>query len=107
MLTEQELLKKWETLTFTDDFMFSQVMHDEEICRQVVELILGIRIGKIEYLSTQEKQKTDPDSMAIIMDVYLRDENKVPEMLVIYSTYLLPGFLGAGATKRCWGRMGS
>ena len=77
MLTEQELLKKWETLTFTDDFMFSQVMHDEEICRQVVELILGIKIGKIEYLSTQEKQKTDPDSMAIIMDVYLRDENKV------------------------------
>ncbi len=56
MLTEQELLKKWETLTFTDDFMFSQVMHDEEICRQVVELILGIKIGKIEYLSTQEKQ---------------------------------------------------
>ena len=77
MLTEQELLKKWETLTFTDDFMFSQVMHDEEICRQVVELILGIKIGRIEYLSTQEKQKTDPDSMAIIMDVYLRDENKV------------------------------
>ena len=77
MLTEQELLKKWETLTFTDDFMFSQVMHDEEICRKVVELILGIKIGRIEYLSTQEKQKTDPDSMAIIMDVYLRDENKV------------------------------
>ncbi len=33
MLTEQELLERWERLTFTDDFIFSQVMHDEDICR--------------------------------------------------------------------------
>ena len=62
MLTEAELQKKWESLTFTDNFIFSRVMHDEHICRQVVELILGIRIG--EKFS--------------------------------------PGFLGAGAPKRCW-----
>ena len=47
MLTEEELQKKWESLTFTDDFIFSRVMHNETICRQVVELILGVRIGKI------------------------------------------------------------
>ena len=47
MLTEADLQKKWESLTFTDDFIFSRVMHDENICRQVVELILGVRIGKI------------------------------------------------------------
>ena len=46
MLTEAELQKKWESLTFTDDFIFSRVMHDENICRQVVELILGVRIGE-------------------------------------------------------------
>ena len=46
MLTEAELQKKWENLTFTDDFIFSRVMHDENICRQVVELILGVRIGE-------------------------------------------------------------
>ena len=66
MLTEAELLKKWESLTFTDNFIFSRVMHDEHICRQVVELILGVRVG--EKFS--------------------------------------PGFLGAGAPKRCWERMG-
>ena len=77
MLTEAELQKKWESLTFTDDFIFSRVMHDENICRQVVELILGVRIGKIRYLSAQDEQKTDPDSMRIIMDVFLRDENRI------------------------------
>ena len=77
MLTEAELQKKWESLTFTDDFIFSRVMHDEHICRQVVELILGVRIGKIRYLSAQDEHKTDPDSMRIIMDVFLRDENRI------------------------------
>ena len=77
MLSEAELQKKWESLTFTDDFIFSRVMHDENICRQVVELILGIRIGKIYYLSVQDEHKTDPDSMRIIMDVFLRDENRI------------------------------
>ena len=77
MLTEAELQKQWERLTFTDDFIFSRVMHDENICRQVVELILGVRIGKINYLSAQDEHKTDPDSMRIIMDVFLRDENRI------------------------------
>ena len=45
--TEAEFQKKWERLTFTDNFIFSHVMHDEDICRQVVELILGVRIGEI------------------------------------------------------------
>ena len=52
-------------------------MHDEHICRQVVELILGVRIGEIRYLSAQDEHKTDPDSMRIIMDVFLRDENRI------------------------------
>ena len=77
MLTEAELQKQWESLTFTDDFIFSRVMHDENICRQVVELILGVRIGKIVYLSAQDEHKTDPDSMRIIMDVFLRDDNRI------------------------------
>ena len=75
--TEAEFQKKWESLTFTDNFIFSHVMHDEDICRQVVELILGVRIGKIHYLSAQDEHKTDPDSMRIIMDVFLRDEDKI------------------------------
>ena len=45
--TEAEFQKKWERLTFTDNFIFSHVMHDEDICQQVVELILGVRIGEI------------------------------------------------------------
>ena len=32
MLTEAELQKQWERLTFTDDFIFSRVMLKKKLC---------------------------------------------------------------------------
>ena len=69
--------KAWEDLTITDDFMFSQVMKDEEICKEVVEIILGIKVGKIEFLTSQHEIEINPEAKTITMDVYLRDEKKV------------------------------
>ena len=69
--------KRWEDLTFTDDFMFSQVMKNKEICKEVIETILGIKVGKIEFLTSQHEIQIDPDSKTIAMDVYLRDEKKI------------------------------
>ena len=69
--------KAWEDLTITDDFMFSQVMKDEEICKEVVEIILGIKVGKIEFLTSQHEIEINPEVKSITLDVYLRDEKKV------------------------------
>ena len=69
--------KAWEDLTITDDFMFSQVMKDEEICKEVVEIILGIKVGKIEFLTSQHEIEINPEAKSITLDVYLRDEKKV------------------------------
>ena len=69
--------KRLEDLTFTDDFMFSQVMKNKEICKEVVETILGIKVGKIEFLTSQYEIEIDPESKTIAMDVYLRDEKKI------------------------------
>ena len=69
--------KRLEDLTFTDDFMFSQVMKNKEICKEIVETILGIKVGKIEFLTSQYEIEIDPESKTIAMDVYLRDEKKI------------------------------
>ena len=69
--------KRLEDLTFTDDFMFSQVMKNKEICKEVVETILGIKVGRIEFLTSQYEIEIDPESKTIAMDVYLRDEKKI------------------------------
>ena len=70
-------IKKWEDLTITDDFMFSQVMKDKEICKNVVETILGIKVGKIKFLTSQHEIEINPEAKTITMDVYLRDEKKI------------------------------
>ena len=69
--------KRWEDLTFTDDFMFSQVMKNKEICKEVIETILGIKVGRIEFLTSQHEIEIDPESKTIAMDVYLSDEKKI------------------------------
>ena len=69
--------KRLEDLTITDDFMFSQVMKDEEICKEVVETILGIKVGRIKFLTSQHEIEITPEAKSITMDVYLRDEEKI------------------------------
>ena len=43
--------KPVEELTFTDDFMFGTVMKNKVICKGVLERLLHIKVGKIEYPS--------------------------------------------------------
>ena len=69
--------KRLEDLTITDDFMFSQVMKDEEICKEVVETILGIKVGRIVFLTSQHEIEITPEAKSITLDVYLRDEEKI------------------------------
>ena len=57
--------------------MFSQVMKNKEICKEVIETILGIKVGWIEFLTSQYEIEIDPESKTIAMDVYLRDEKKI------------------------------
>ena len=69
--------KRLEDLTITDDFMFSQVMKDKEICKEVMETILGVKVGRIEFLTSQYEIEITPESKSITLDVYLRDEKKI------------------------------
>ena len=69
--------KNWDDLTITDDFLFCRVMRNEQICRQLLELILHVKVGKIKFLTSQHEIEVDPQSKAIAMDVYLRDEDKI------------------------------
>ena len=47
-------IKPVEELTFTDDFMFGYVLRDPEICKTLLETLLGIQIEHIEYPELQK-----------------------------------------------------
>ena len=69
----------WEDLTLANDFMFRKVMAaaDEDVCRELAERILGIKVERIEYVPPQ------PDAMIIQMPysvrfkVYVADSDRV------------------------------
>ena len=40
-LRRKQMIKKFEDLTFTDDFMFCKVMQNTDLCKRLIEMILS------------------------------------------------------------------
>ena len=69
--------KPVEELTFTDDFMFGTVMKNKAICKGVLERLLHIKVGKIEYPSLQKTIAPFYESKGIRLDVYVFDSDRI------------------------------
>ena len=69
--------KRWEDLDITNDFIFSRVMRNKKLCQTLLEMILKVKVGKIKFLTSHHAIRVEPNAKGIIMDVYLKDENKV------------------------------
>ena len=70
--------KKYEDLTFTDDFMFCKILYtNPELCKQLLELILRKKIKDIRYQATQNAIDITSDGKGIRLDVYFEGDNKV------------------------------
>ena len=48
-------LKTYDELTFADDYLFCQIMQDENICKGVIKTLLGIEVEKIEFPKSLHK----------------------------------------------------
>ena len=72
-----EKLKPWEELTITDDFMFCKVMSDPDICKELLEILLHIKIERLEFQEPQKSLKLTSESRGIRLDVYVKDSNRV------------------------------
>ena len=68
-------MKKYEKLNFTDDFMFCKVMtNNPDLCHELLELIIGYRIGKFTRLDKQAPIEITADGKGIRFDVYSEDD---------------------------------
>ena len=65
--------QEWKKLTLADDFIFSRVMQNVEICKEVLELLLKISITKIEYPTVQKVFQSLKNSKGIRLDVYVQE----------------------------------
>ena len=68
--------QKWERLTLADNFIFCKVLEDNpEVCRHLIEILLNIKIDRIEKPAAEKSLKTDFISRGIRFDVYVKDGN--------------------------------
>ena len=69
--------KKWEDLQFYDNFIFCKVMKNKNLCRQMLEILLGINVQDIEYIQSEHPLDDYYQTRGIRMDVYVEGDDKV------------------------------
>lgn len=69
--------KKFEDLTFADDGMFQAVLRDPGVCAELVELLLGVRVKKLEYPELEKIIEPFYTTKGVRLDVYLKDDGRV------------------------------
>lgn len=81
-LGEKLLRKKYSELTFTDDYMFWKILVTNiDLCKELLELILGVKIRKICPPEGQKTIEHRFEGKGIRLDVYVEDdENTVYDL---------------------------
>ena len=73
--------KPVEELEFTDDFMFCTVLEEnKDLCKEIIELLLNIKVENIEYVNKQQTFKPRFETKGIRLDVFVRDSNRVIDL---------------------------
>lgn len=66
--------QKWEQATLADNFIFCKVMESNpDICKELLEILLGIEIERIEEPLAERSMKADFSSKGVRFDVYVKD----------------------------------
>ncbi|MBS6642418.1 MAG: hypothetical protein KH366_02410 [Clostridiaceae bacterium] len=68
--------KTFQELDLNNSFLFATALEDPEICRMILELILGTAISEV-VVKTERTMLFSSDFRCIRMDVYALDEAEV------------------------------
>ena len=69
--------KPIEELTFTDDGMFQAVLHEPDICAELVERLLHVTVHHVEYPEIEKQIAPYFTTKGVRLDVYLKDSDKI------------------------------
>ena len=79
--TKIQLFKPVEELEFTDDYMFCTILEEhKDICKEIIELLLNIKVNDIEYVNKQQSFKPRYETKGIRLDVFVKDSNRVIDL---------------------------
>ncbi len=69
--------KKFEDLTFSDHYIFEKVLQNAEICQELLERLLKIKIDHLEYPEIEKTISPYYETKGVRLDVYIKDSDKV------------------------------
>ncbi len=69
--------KRYEDLTFTDDYLFGKIMQNRELCKEVLECLLQHPIGELRTPESQREFRCFADGKPIRLDIYTQDDTAV------------------------------
>src|SRR5574344_153527 len=78
-MTETQITR-WADVPITNNFMFSKVLSDKQLCRDFLEVMLELRIDHLEDAEAEAGRKSDPYSKGVRFDVYVKDSTRVFEI---------------------------
>ena len=77
-MSETKKYPAWEELTFANNFLFCKILeNDPELCRQLLEMLLHIRIEKLSSPKSEWTMQEGLDAKSVRFDVYTKDENRI------------------------------
>ena len=82
-----QFTRPWKDLTFKDNFIFCKVMKNEEICRKMLEILLKIKVEKIEYIESEKTIENYYESRGIRLDVYVKDSDRIFDIEIQTGNY--------------------
>ena len=71
------MVKRYEELTISDDFMFGKAMGDKVLCRDVLERLLEEKVGELEDVQPQREFRYTSGGKPIRLDIYTRDKKRM------------------------------
>ena len=73
-LTREEYKQR---VKFTDDFFFSRLMQNEDLCRRLAQVLVGVKIKSVRLHQSQRQLKRERHTHGIRLDAYLEDEDRI------------------------------
>ena len=68
-------MKPWDELTIRDNYLFKKVLSlNEDLCRRLLERVLGITIAKMDIVQTELGLESDYKAKSVRLDVYAEDD---------------------------------
>ena len=76
-MADKQITKQWHDATIRDNFVFGKTMElYPDLCRQLLEMILDIKIKEITYPEREKTVEACIDGKGIRLDVYVEDKGR-------------------------------